>query len=137
MTINSALRLMSGLVTLASLALGLLMNPNWLFLTAFVGLNLFQAGFTRWCPAVYLFNKMGLKSDARPKTGMSLNQGVHIIAGSIILGTTLAFIYTGVGVNILVITGIIGLSLTQSAFTGWCPAMIIAKLLGFKSANAA
>ncbi|NOZ79353.1 MAG: DUF2892 domain-containing protein, partial [Acidobacteria bacterium] len=28
---------------------------------ALVGLNLLQSGFTKWCPAMALFRKMGLK----------------------------------------------------------------------------
>jgi hypothetical protein len=37
-------------VILASLALAVTINLNWLWLTAFVGANLLQSGFTRICP---------------------------------------------------------------------------------------
>jgi hypothetical protein len=61
MTVNEALRAMAGLVVLGSLALGHWVNPWWYLLTAFVGLNLLQSAFTRWCPAMTIFKKLGLR----------------------------------------------------------------------------
>ena len=61
MTVNEALRMMAGIVTLLSLALGYWVNPYWFLLTAFVGLNLLQSSFTKWCPAMTIFRKLGLK----------------------------------------------------------------------------
>ena len=61
MTIERALRLMAGFVILLSLALAHFFSPNWLWLTAFVGLNLLQSAFTNWCPAMTIFRAMGLK----------------------------------------------------------------------------
>ena len=61
MTVNEALRAMAGIVILITLALGHFVNENWYFFTAFVGLNLLQSAFTRWCPAMTIFRKMGLK----------------------------------------------------------------------------
>jgi len=61
MTVNEALRAMAGTVTLLSLALGYWVSPNWYLLTAFVGLNLLQSAFTKWCPAMTIFKKLGLK----------------------------------------------------------------------------
>jgi hypothetical protein len=61
MTIERALRLMAGLVILLSLALAHFFSPNWLWLTAFVGLNLLQSAFTNWCPAMTIFRALGLK----------------------------------------------------------------------------
>ncbi|MCL2871448.1 MAG: DUF2892 domain-containing protein [Betaproteobacteria bacterium] len=54
-------RLFAGTVILASLALGTLVNPWWLLLTAFVGLNLFQSSFTCWCPLEIILRKLGVK----------------------------------------------------------------------------
>lgn len=62
MTVERALRLMAGIVVLASLALAHWVSPNWLWLTAFVGLNLLQSAFTNWCPAMAIFKRMGLPS---------------------------------------------------------------------------
>ena len=63
MTVNEALRAMAGLMVLLSLALGYWVNQNWYLLTAFVGLNLLQSAFTRWCPAMAIFRMLGLKDE--------------------------------------------------------------------------
>lgn len=65
MTVDRALRLMAGTVVLFSLALARWVSPNWLWLTAFVGLNLFQSAFTNWCPAMAIFRKMHLPEPGR------------------------------------------------------------------------
>ncbi len=62
MTVERAVRLLAGVMVLGSLALAHWVSPYWLWLTAFVGLNLFQSGFTNWCPAISIFKKMGLPS---------------------------------------------------------------------------
>jgi hypothetical protein len=61
MTVERALRLMAGIVILLSLALAYSSSQYWLWLTAFVGLNLLQSAFTNWCPAMSIFRLMGLK----------------------------------------------------------------------------
>lgn len=61
MTVNEALRAMAGFMVLLSLALGTWVHPYWYLLTAFVGLNLLQSAFTRWCPAMTVFRKLGLR----------------------------------------------------------------------------
>lgn len=60
MTVDRAVRLRAGVVVLTSLVLGRWVSPNWLWLTAFVGLNLLQSAFTNWCPAMTVFRKLGL-----------------------------------------------------------------------------
>jgi hypothetical protein len=61
MTIERALRTLAGLFVMISVALGYWVHPAWLLLTAFVGLNLFQSGFTNSCPAMAIFRKLGLR----------------------------------------------------------------------------
>lgn len=61
MTVERALRLMAGVVILVSLALAHYFSAYWLWLTAFVGLNLLQSAFTNWCPAMVIFRALGLK----------------------------------------------------------------------------
>ncbi len=51
----------AGVVVLASLALGLLVNAWWFALTAFVGLNLLQASFTGFCPLAIILKKLGVR----------------------------------------------------------------------------
>ncbi len=61
MTVNEALRAMAGFMILLTLVLSIWISPYWFLLTAFVGLNLLQSAFTRWCPAMTIFRKLGLK----------------------------------------------------------------------------
>ncbi len=61
MTVERGLRLLAGIVVLLSLALAHFVSPHWLWLTAFVGLNLLQSAFTNWCPAMAVFRAMGMK----------------------------------------------------------------------------
>jgi hypothetical protein len=63
MTVNEALRAMAGIVVLLSLALGYWVSPYWYLFTAFVGLNLLQSAFTKWCPAMAIFRKLGLRES--------------------------------------------------------------------------
>ncbi|TAM50007.1 MAG: DUF2892 domain-containing protein [Paraburkholderia sp.] len=62
-------RVFAGIVILVSLAFGapagpLFMSSWWLWVTAFVGANLLQSGFTRWCPMEILLRKLGARSGA-------------------------------------------------------------------------
>lgn len=59
MSIDNAVMIFAGFMVLLSLALGLWISPWWFLLTAFVGANLIQAGFTGFCPAAIAFRRMG------------------------------------------------------------------------------
>ncbi|MCK5881753.1 MAG: DUF2892 domain-containing protein [Sinobacterium sp.] len=61
MTINEALRLIAGVMILISVTLAAMVNINWLWFTAFIGVNLLQSAFTRWCPMMVILKKAGLK----------------------------------------------------------------------------
>ena len=61
MTVERGLRSLAGIFVLASVALVKLHSQWWLLLTAFVGANLLQSGFTDWCPAMWFFEKIGLR----------------------------------------------------------------------------
>ncbi|HSH69667.1 MAG: DUF2892 domain-containing protein [Deferrisomatales bacterium] len=60
MTVNDSLRLAAGFFVLLSLALGTWVHPYWYGFTAFVGLNLFQSAFTKWCPLMSILRKLGV-----------------------------------------------------------------------------
>ena len=64
MTTERAVRLLAGIMVLASISLGYFVSPYWYLLTAFVGLNLLQSAFTNWCPAMSIFRALGLKNSA-------------------------------------------------------------------------
>jgi len=61
MTIERGLRLVAGIMVMASVCLGHFHSPYWFWLTALVGLNLFQSAFTNWCPMVWILGRIGLK----------------------------------------------------------------------------
>ena len=68
MSIERAIRIMAGFFVMLSLALGVDGSPvfvsKWfLAFTAFVGLNLFQSGFTGFCPPSFLLRKLGFKEE--------------------------------------------------------------------------
>lgn len=67
MTIERTLRLIAGLFVLVSLALGHWVNEYWYLFTAFVGLNLFQSGFTNWCPMMTFLRKLGVADQEKLK----------------------------------------------------------------------
>jgi hypothetical protein len=60
MTIERALRLIAGLFVMASVLLGMYVNVNFLWFTLFVGANLFQSAFTRWCPMMAILRRAGI-----------------------------------------------------------------------------
>lgn len=54
----------AGIFVLASLALSQLHSEYWLWFTAFVGVNLFQASFTGFCPMAMILRKLGVGPGA-------------------------------------------------------------------------
>ncbi len=59
-------RLVAGFFVLLSLALGmkgspLFLDANWLWLAAFVGINLFQSAFTKICPLEIVLKTAGIE----------------------------------------------------------------------------
>ncbi|MGA7414455.1 MAG: DUF2892 domain-containing protein [Bryobacteraceae bacterium] len=65
MTVERTLRLIAGAFVMLSLALGYWVHPAWFLFTAFVGLNLFQSGFTNWCPMMTILRRAGVGSAGR------------------------------------------------------------------------
>ncbi len=61
MNVERALRLLAGVMVLLSIALAYYVSRYWIWLTAFVGLNLLQSAFTNWCPAMAIFRAFGMK----------------------------------------------------------------------------
>ncbi|WP_126456281.1 YgaP family membrane protein [Sulfuriflexus mobilis] len=57
MSIDRLVFVIAGTFILASVALTHYHNPNWMWLTVFVGANLLQAGFTRFCPLAMILKK--------------------------------------------------------------------------------
>ena len=61
MNIDRFVLAFAGSLILISLALGYFVHPYWHGLTAFVGLNMLQAAFTRFCPLAIILKKLGVK----------------------------------------------------------------------------
>ena len=65
MNVNEWLRAIAGLFVVGSVALGYLLEQPWFFaFTVFVGLNLFQSAFTRWCPMMTFLRDVGCEERA-------------------------------------------------------------------------
>jgi hypothetical protein len=68
MNVERAVRIIAGTFIMLSLALAQfsgtvdMSHISWLWFTAFVGANLFQSGFTRFCPMDIFLKKLGLPS---------------------------------------------------------------------------
>lgn len=67
MNAERIVRIVAGFFIMLSLALGVEVSPIYvshyfLFFTAFVGLNLFQSGFTNFCPLTNILSVFGVKS---------------------------------------------------------------------------
>lgn len=65
MTVQRYIHVLAGLFIMSSLALGVsgspfFVNQWWLALTAFAGANLFQYGFTNFCPLGLILKKLGV-----------------------------------------------------------------------------
>ena len=60
MVVNDWIHTIAGFFILVSLALGHWVNPYWYLFTAFVGANLFQFGFSKFCPLGVILKKLGV-----------------------------------------------------------------------------
>lgn len=59
MNIDRIVLAFAGAMVTISLILGSTVHPYWLFIAAFVGLNMFQAALTRFCPLAIVLKKLG------------------------------------------------------------------------------
>ena len=61
MTVDRMLRIVAGAFVMASVGLGYYVHPGFFLFTAFVGLNLFQSAFSKWCPMITILRKAGVR----------------------------------------------------------------------------
>lgn len=66
MTRQSAVHVMAGTFIMISIGLGYFVHPGCFIIAGFVGVNLFQYGFTHQCPAEIVFGLMGLPDATCP-----------------------------------------------------------------------
>lgn len=60
MNLDRAVLAFAGLVVTLSAILSVTVNPWWIALTIFAGVNLLQSSFTGFCPAAIIFRKLGV-----------------------------------------------------------------------------
>lgn len=63
MTLEPMLRLIAGVFVVTSVLLGMFVHPYFLWFTVFVGLNLAQSAFTRWCPMMAFLRRLGVEEN--------------------------------------------------------------------------
>ncbi len=61
---ENRIRAIAGIFILISLGLGHFVNSNFYFFTVFVGLNLLQSAFTKWCLMEDILAKLGVAKKA-------------------------------------------------------------------------
>lgn len=71
MTVDRFVHAFAGAMVLVSLALAHVVSPWFFLLTAFVGVNLVQTAFTRFCPLAFLLRRAGVR-DPVPEDARSL-----------------------------------------------------------------
>lgn len=62
MNLDRAVLAFAGFVVLVSAILSVSVNPWWIALTIFAGLNLLQSSVTGFCPAAIVFRRWGVGS---------------------------------------------------------------------------
>ncbi len=61
MRIEEGLRAIAGVFIVVTVALGVWVSPWWLAFSAFVGVNLLQSAFSKWCPMMMILKRAGLR----------------------------------------------------------------------------
>ncbi len=59
--LNTYFRVIVGTFVLLSVLLAVYVNMNWLWFTVFIGVNLIQSAFTKWCLLETILVKLGVK----------------------------------------------------------------------------
>ena len=69
MSLEKSVEAFAGFMVLLSVTLTYFVHPAFVWLTVFVGANLFQQSFTGFCPAAMVMRKMGVRSEKELATG--------------------------------------------------------------------
>jgi hypothetical protein len=70
MSLEHAVEAFAGLMILLSVVLTYFVHPAWMWLTVFVGANLFQQSYTGFCPAAIVLRKVfGFKTESELALG--------------------------------------------------------------------
>ena len=63
MSLEKSVEAFAGFMVLLSVGLTYFVHPYFVWLTVFVGANLFQQAFTGFCPAAMVMRRMGIRSE--------------------------------------------------------------------------
>lgn len=63
MSLERGVTAFAGFMVLLSVVLTVFVHPGFVWLTVFVGANLFQQSFTGFCPAAMVMRKLGMRSE--------------------------------------------------------------------------
>jgi len=77
MSLERSVEAFAGFMVLLSVALTVFVHPGFMWLTVFVGANLFQQAFTGFCPAAIVMRKFGIRSEKELATGSMSIAGGH------------------------------------------------------------
>ncbi len=61
--LNTYFRVIVGTFILLSVVLAIYVNINWLWFTVFIGVNLIQSAFTKWCLLETILMKLDIKKN--------------------------------------------------------------------------
>ncbi|RMA58776.1 YgaP family membrane protein [Ulvibacter antarcticus] len=61
--LNTYFRVIVGTMVLLSVVLAVYVNMNWMWFTVFIGVNLIQSAFTKWCLLESILVKLGVKKS--------------------------------------------------------------------------
>lgn len=59
--LNTYFRVIVGVMVLLSVVLTVYVHQNWAWFTVFIGVNLIQSAFTKWCLLETILQKLGVK----------------------------------------------------------------------------
>jgi hypothetical protein len=62
--LNTYFRVIVGVMVLLSVVLTYYVNQNWMWFTVFIGLNMIQTAFTKWCLLETILLKLGIKKES-------------------------------------------------------------------------
>ena len=69
MSVERGVAAFAGFMVLLSVLLTWLVHPYFVWLTVFVGANLFQQSFTGFCPAAMVMHKLGMRTEREIAAG--------------------------------------------------------------------
>lgn len=60
-TADKGVRVVAGIILLISMGLTVWQDPNYIWLSVFVSINLIQSAFTGFCPVELLLRRLGME----------------------------------------------------------------------------